>query len=548
MYIHPWRIMDSRDITMALEVPLPLLEDIANRRCLPFIGAGFSLNARVPSGGQMPAWKGLIEILATTASLPPSQNGPEVAATFEQKFGRVHLIEALKKALLLDHAEPGSPHLTFAQLPFDTIYTTNFDLLLEDAFSSARRPFRSIVGEHQLPFHAGPFASSIVKMHGDLRHEEHIVITSEDYSNYIKRYAAVATHLAAMLITRTALFIGYSLTDPDFEQILEIVRSRLGKFLRMGYIIQFDASEDTIRKMLSQNLHVIPLNSSESRSVRLTQFLKSIEEYLQSQAVIGLPTAKLTTPEEVPEAVLPVSLKPGSRRRARRPRAPKRRRPKVQTALNIMREDPLAHLPCKSIVEYRKSQIIFAEDDPANNIYLVLDGKVKVSQLSEHGPDVIVGIYSRDEFFGESALLKSSRRMERATALEATKLMYWSTPEIDELVLRRPRLGLALLQMQIDRCLYLKDRVIALSVYNVAQRLAESLITFAQRFGSPSEGGWVSIYSLTREMLAQYVGCSKGIIDHYLNIFRRQGYLLYSRRYIGIHAEALKAWLNQEHS
>jgi hypothetical protein len=42
-----------------------------------------------------------------------------------------------------------------SQLPFDTVYTTNFDLLLEQSYSAAGRPFRSLVGELQLPFHAG---------------------------------------------------------------------------------------------------------------------------------------------------------------------------------------------------------------------------------------------------------------------------------------------------------------------------------------------------------------------------------------------------------
>jgi len=62
-------------------------------------------------------------------------------------------------------------------------------------------------------------------------------------------------------------------------------------------------------------------------------------------------------------------------------------------------EDPLAHLPCSSIVEYRKGQMIYNQDQPSTSIYLVIDGKVKVSRLADDGHQVVVDIYQPDEFF-----------------------------------------------------------------------------------------------------------------------------------------------------
>ena len=136
-----------------------------------------------------------------------------VASEFEKRFGRVQLIEAIRKALHTGLAEPGQAHRAFAELPFDTIYTTNFDLLLEDAFTAFKRPFRSLVGELQMPFHGGPLTTSIVKVHDDLRHEEHVIVTREDYQRYLDTYPVIATHLSAPLITRTAVFVGYSLSS-----------------------------------------------------------------------------------------------------------------------------------------------------------------------------------------------------------------------------------------------------------------------------------------------------------------------------------------------
>src|ERR1700682_633118 len=104
-------------------------------------------------------------------------------------------------------------------------------------------------------------------------------------------------------------------------------------------------------------------------------------------------------------------------------------------------EDPLAHWPCSSIVEYRKGQMIYNQDQPSTAIYLVIDGKVKVSRLADDGHHVVVDISQADEFFGESAFLNLPHRSEQATALENTKLMPWTTSEIEDIVMKRPRLA-----------------------------------------------------------------------------------------------------------
>ena len=70
-------------------------------------------------------------------------------------------------------------------------------------------------------------------------------------------------------------------------------------------------------------------------------------------------------------------------------------------------EDPLAHLPCSTILAYKKGQAIYDQDQPSTNLYLVIAGKVKVCRTAEDGRQVVVDIYQPDEFFGESAFLIS---------------------------------------------------------------------------------------------------------------------------------------------
>ena len=209
-------------------------------------------------------------------------------------------------------------------------------------------------------------------------------------------------------------------------------------------------------------------------------------------------------------------------------------------------EDPLAHLPCSSILEYRKGQVIYYQDQPSGSVYLVIDGKVKVCRMTDDGRSVVVDIYQTDEFFGESALLNSPARGEQALALENTKLMTWTTSEIEKLVLQRPLLAVALLQILVQRSIDFGRRIESFSVDNIERRLARTLVRFSERLGRDAADGSVEMMPFTHELLSQYVGTSREIVTHYMNQFRRQGYLRYSRRGMSLYRDAMRNWLRQQ--
>src|SRR5205085_7240850 len=116
------------------------------------------------------------------------------------------------------------------------------------------------------------------------------------------------------------------------------------------------------------------------------------------------------------------------------------------------REDALMYLPRKGVTECRRGQVIYDEQHPSAGLYLVVKGRIKVSITMEDGAQTVTGVYCADEFFGEGAILGKTERHERAMALENTTLMSWSTEEIDEQVERQPKLGMALIQVLVERC------------------------------------------------------------------------------------------------
>ncbi len=151
------------------------------------------------------------------------------------------------------------------------------------------------------------------------------------------------------------------------------------------------------------------------------------------------------------------------------------------------REDPLLHLSSSSILEYQRGQTIYSGDQPPTDIYLVIDGTVRVRRMAQDGRPVVVDIYHNDEFFGESAILNLPRRNEEALALENTKVMAWTTAEIEDVVMRRPRLAIALLQIFVQRSIEFGCRIESFAADNIDRRLARRLIRFSDRLGQNTE-------------------------------------------------------------
>jgi CRP/FNR family transcriptional regulator len=206
-------------------------------------------------------------------------------------------------------------------------------------------------------------------------------------------------------------------------------------------------------------------------------------------------------------------------------------------------EDVLAHLPVAGTTEFSHGQIIYGPDRLSKSLYLVVSGKVLISQIAYEGTEVILEIVRPDELFGESAFLDAPRRSEQATALEKVTVMTWAISDMENMVTKRPLLALALLQILVQRNAEFSRRIESLSLDTIERRLARSLIRFSERLGEPEEDGTVKLMPLTHELLSRYVGTSREIITQYMNRFRKQGYVSYSRHGIVLNGDVLKAML-----
>jgi CRP/FNR family cyclic AMP-dependent transcriptional regulator len=205
----------------------------------------------------------------------------------------------------------------------------------------------------------------------------------------------------------------------------------------------------------------------------------------------------------------------------------------------------LGYLPISSTMEYGKGQIIYGPSKLSQSIYLVVTGKVGISQIAEDGSEVLLEIASPDDLFGESAFLKAPRRSERAAAIETATLMTWAVSDMENLVMKRPRLALALLQILAQRNAEFTCRIESFAIDGIERRLARSLIRLSERLGTPDKDGAVRMMPFTHVLLSRYIGTSREIVSHYMNQFKRQGYVSYSRQGILLYRDTLKTVLDR---
>lgn len=262
---------------MFVVIPTFLKNSIVEGKCLPVIGAGLSMNGKLPSGQRMPNWDELVEPLATEIST--AETDPlEIAQEYENKFHRTALLETLEKLLHIKTVEPSHVHREFVRIrSFDVVCTTNFDSLLEKTYQQEGILFETIITTQQISLHGASSSVKILKIHGDFSHPEKIVFTKNDYTNYSKDNSAMIAFLTGQLMTKTPLYIGFSMKDPNFRQIKQIVEDIMKESVRKGFILTFDSPAEEIEQYQKMGLIPIPLATNKrTKGETLLEFLKEI--------------------------------------------------------------------------------------------------------------------------------------------------------------------------------------------------------------------------------------------------------------------------------
>ena len=210
--------------------PKPFLEDLVTGKTLPIVGAGFSKNADIPPNKKMLAWDELGVKFAEEIEDYKYSNPIDAISAYSHEYSRTKMVEKLTSLLLINSVKPGNAHKAFCELQFDIVCTTNFEFLIEDGYKLVNKYCRPIIDEDQLSISGASENIVLLKLHGDLHHPKRLVATEEDYDSFLNKYPMLSTYLANLLISRTPLFIGYSLDDADFRQIWQLINTDLAHY------------------------------------------------------------------------------------------------------------------------------------------------------------------------------------------------------------------------------------------------------------------------------------------------------------------------------
>ncbi|HEY2013449.1 MAG TPA: Crp/Fnr family transcriptional regulator [Bryobacteraceae bacterium] len=208
-------------------------------------------------------------------------------------------------------------------------------------------------------------------------------------------------------------------------------------------------------------------------------------------------------------------------------------------------EDPLTYLPRKPLYEVARGRGIYDSENPADSLYVVIQGRVKITRVADDGCQTVVAIVREDGLFGESCMVHSPLRNETAVALDKVTVMSWTEEQIEEQIERNPRLGWALSQYMVRKCIELQDRIESMAACKTPERVMLAMVQLGTELGTAMTDGSMRVPGLTHATIAEYVGTSREIVTFQMNRLRRLGMLRYSRKHIDVYVDAIENDLRQ---
>lgn len=198
-----------------------------------FAGAGLSRSAGFVD------WKALLKDIASDLGLDIDRETDLIAVAqyhLNEKRNRSRINQTVIEELARSAVSTRS-HALVARLPLPTVWTTNYDELLEDSFADAGKIVDLKLTQENLAQTRRDRDVVIYKMHGCVTQPHEAVITKDDYEQYERKRPLFIERLKGDLISSTFLFLGFSFTDPNIDYILSRVRVLLGTNLREHFCV-----------------------------------------------------------------------------------------------------------------------------------------------------------------------------------------------------------------------------------------------------------------------------------------------------------------------
>lgn len=194
---------------------------------------------------------------------------------------------------------------------------------------------------------------------------------------------------------------------------------------------------------------------------------------------------------------------------------------------------------------YPAGQIIFHRGDPGGLLYIIVEGKVKITHSTADGQEVMLAILGADDFFGELALLDDAPRSATAEVIETAETLTLHRGEFVRFLEGNPRFAYHVMHTLAKRIRHLNDQISDVFFLDLNGRLARTLLRLATDHGRQTPEGTVIDISLTQTDLAEMTGATRVSINKTLGRFRRARWVrLKGRQLILLDVPALRRLIN----
>ena len=180
----------------------------------------------------------------------------------------------------------------------------------------------------------------------------------------------------------------------------------------------------------------------------------------------------------------------------------------------------------KTAGEYGVNRRIFEQGQPADSIYYVRQGKVKLSVLSAQGREAIIAVLSAGDFLGEGCLAGQPLRISTATAVSDCSLFRIEMVQMTILLHEKHEIAELFVAHLLSRNIRFEADLVD-QLFNSSERRLARVLLLLSHFGKESRAEPV-LPRVSQAALAQMVGTTRSRVSHFMNKFRKMGFIDYS--------------------
>jgi len=196
----------------------------------------------------------------------------------------------------------------------------------------------------------------------------------------------------------------------------------------------------------------------------------------------------------------------------------------------------------RKVMEYRRSQKIYSQGDPATSVMHIQRGGVKLSVVNEVGKEAVLAILGPGDFFGEGSIAGQSVRMGTTTAITPTTVLVIEKNEMIRMLHAEHALSDRFLSYMLARNIRIEEDLTDQLFNSSEKRLARALLLLA-RYGKEDQPQKI-LPKVSQEMLAGMIGTTRSRVSFFMNKFRKLGFIRYNGG-IQVHNSLLTAVLHE---